>query len=119
MREAFRSNQTLQSAVATTLASPDLMSITGSRPNLKADYEKRYRGLTPAEVTDHLVELRGFLHHHTAKWADIWHPDDHEKYQVDAHVAGLTCGRLIQDAVFPLVYSDEGAERARSAMEAP
>lgn len=66
MQQAFRSNQTLQSAVVTTLASSELKTIANSRPRLRAAYEGTYRGRTPAEVTDRLVELRGFLHHHTA-----------------------------------------------------
>ena len=37
------------------------------------------------EILKKIVELRGFLHHHTLKRKDIWHPEDHNKYETDAH----------------------------------
>jgi hypothetical protein len=117
MKQAFRANQSLQAAIATTLVSKELNGLLEFRPHVRAAYVETYQGRAPGDATDHLVELRGFLHHHTAGRVSMWHPDDHEKYELDAHVVGMTCGHLIQDAVIPLVYSEEGAKRFEAALK--
>jgi hypothetical protein len=52
--------------------------------DLKSDYEKQYGRMAVDEVIESLVDLRGFLHHHTSKRKDIWHPEDHYEFTLDA-----------------------------------
>jgi len=31
-----------------------------------------------------MIELRGYLHHHTSKRRGIWNPEDQHRYEIDA-----------------------------------
>jgi hypothetical protein len=39
-----------------------------------------------AGVSDYLVEVRGFIHHHTMRRRGIWHPERQEEFEFDAFV---------------------------------
>jgi len=47
-------------------------------------FAKTYAKMTVEEALGRIIELRGYLHHHTAKRRDNWHPDDQHRYEVDA-----------------------------------
>ncbi len=55
-----------------------------SNPKLKQEYESKYKDKSPENIIDQIIELRGFLHHHTSKRKGIWHPENQDKYKLDA-----------------------------------
>ncbi|NOX65054.1 MAG: hypothetical protein GXO85_04460 [Chlorobi bacterium] len=55
-----------------------------SNPKLKQEYENKYKNKSPENIIDQIIELRGFLHHHTSKRKGIWHPENQDKYKLDA-----------------------------------
>ncbi len=116
MKEAFRNSQELQSAIDSSMRSPDFLNGLQYRAHLWPAFNLNYHGKSTEEITDRFVDLRGFLHHHSSLRPDIWHPDDHERYQVDADLLGRTCGTVIQAALFPLVFCQESADRFAAAV---
>lgn len=78
---AFSGSQTLCSYVQRAITYPGLM-LQDQRTREK--FNNTYAKMTVEEALSKIVELRGYLHHHTAKRRDNWHPDDQRRYEVDA-----------------------------------
>ena len=116
MKEAFRNSQALQSAVDLSVKSADLLKGLQYRAHVWSAFKSTYLGKSTEEITNRFADLRGFLHHHSSLRSDIWHPDDHEQYQVDADLLGRTCGTVIQTALFPLVFCQDSADRFAAAI---
>lgn len=52
---------------------------------------EQYEDKSEKDIITHIVELRGFLHHHTLKHKDIWHPDKQDRFKVDAFFLQSVC----------------------------
>jgi hypothetical protein len=59
-------------------------------------FREKFSRMTVEEYLEHVVDLRGFLHHHTQERSGIWDPEDQQKYEVDAVV--------LQDVVFNAIF---------------
>lgn len=81
-------------------------------PQEEAYHHEKYLSAQPEAVVDHIVELRGKLHHHSAKRAS-WHPAKEERYRIDAFflqaVTFSCCYRLAE----PHVFAAETVEECR------
>ena len=82
VEEAFKKSKQLREAIEKVMANP-AANATHRRSELES-FLKKYSGMSVEKIIEHIVELRGFLHHHTAKRKDIWHPEDHERYELEA-----------------------------------
>lgn len=56
-----------------------------------------YAQKDPMDIFDHLVKVRGELHHHTAQRRGIWHPGEQAAYRADAMFLGRTAHRVCLD----------------------
>lgn len=83
---------------------------------INARFDSTYRSKSETEIISTIVDLRGFLHHHTSKRRDIWHPSDKWTYSADAF--------LMQDIVHPLAhgsltrhaYSEKNLDKFKAAI---
>lgn len=107
VKQALQENAELCQLVQATLADEFLLAIMAREPKLVESFEKNYRNRSAQEILSHLVELRGFLHHHTRHRPGIWHPEDHSRFEFDAlvleHLAFAVAFKLME----PHVFSDK------------
>jgi hypothetical protein len=79
------------------------------------EYEQRYRDKSVDDAIDEIVELRGFLHHHSARRPDTWHPEDHARFESEA----LLLSSIAMDVAFVVAkQSVFDAETVREYQEA-
>jgi len=74
-------------------------------------YKKVYLNKSPEDVIGHIVDLRGFLHHHSLKRKDIWHPEKQDEYQVDALFLQNLCFKIAFALAEPLIFKKETIEK--------
>lgn len=107
VKDAMKGNAELLALVKKALTDELLIDMMKREPKLKAAFDKSYANKSASEVIDHLVEIRGFLHHHNAKRPGIWHPEDHKRFEIDA----LLIERIAFAVVFalsePFIFSEE------------
>jgi hypothetical protein len=53
-------------------------------PNFAQGKGSRLLALTPKQLVEHLVDLRGELHHHSLRKPGVWHPDKAHLFQEEA-----------------------------------
>jgi len=82
VEESFKQSEELKSAIVEVMADPKI-KVT-PKPDELQHFLKKYKSMSIDDIIKHIVELRGFLHHHTAKRKDIWHPEDHRRYKSEA-----------------------------------
>ncbi|TAJ10587.1 MAG: hypothetical protein EPO61_01900 [Nitrospirae bacterium] len=99
----FKTSPGLREAVDRALRDPGPAVVHEQR--VRHDYELKYRCKSPDDYLRHIVELRGFLHHHTQRRKGIWHPERQEKYETEA----LVLQAVAFNVIFPLAlkYLDD------------
>ena len=53
-------------------------------PKLAQQLTDKFADFDVDSLIDHIVELRGFFHHHTSKRRDVWHPSMQETYSLES-----------------------------------
>lgn len=107
VKQALQNSAELCQLVQATLADEFLQAAIAREPKLQEAFHNNYEGRSPAEVLDHFVELRGFLHHHTKGRPGIWHPEDHSRFELDAHVLEHLAFAIAFKLIEPHVFSDK------------
>lgn len=105
IEDAFNKSKPLAEAIREVMASPAL-SVTPRKPELQRFLEK-YSDMSVEGIIKHIVELRGFLHHHTGKRKGIWHPLDHNRYESEAHLLRAIAFSIAPKTVIDVLYSQE------------
>jgi len=82
LREAFVRAQPLRNALQEALDDPGL-ALSSSR-ELRRRFAALYAGKDVDQIIDHILELRGELHHHSSGGKTRWSPDDPEEFEVQA-----------------------------------
>lgn len=82
VKEEFLRSPEVLAAITTTL--PTLHQIPNRTFDEEAHIAEHYREKSPSDIVDHLVRLRGFLHHHAPRHPKAWHPEGHSRYRIDA-----------------------------------
>jgi hypothetical protein len=91
VKELFKGSPTLRAAVERALNAYEREPKTAE---LKRAFRQKYHRRSVDQVIDHLVNLRGFLHHHSLGTPGIWHPEGHSEYEIDALVIGRVAFEL-------------------------
>ncbi len=78
----FKNSKILIKSIMSAQNEPGSRILSNSK--LKQEYETKYKNKSPENIIDQIIELRGFLHHHTSKRKGIWHPENQDKYKLDA-----------------------------------
>lgn len=103
--EKFKKSKELRSCMQKALDAPDHEII--SDRNLSKIYTQKFAQKSIDEIIPHIVELRGFLHHHTIKNKRIWHPDNHNEYKVEALFLLTVCFNISMEMFCNLAFSEE------------
>jgi hypothetical protein len=105
---------------------PEIMELLArARAMLQEQDAGRLHGIksllakSDAELIDHLVDLRGMLHHHAMpRRKGRWHPEKHDAYEAEATVLFKLASIVAQHQNIPVLFSDsvtkamyEGAKR--------
>jgi hypothetical protein len=99
VKEEFKKSDALRGAIERVLSKPDeWLSIEPDPSGAVERFAKRYCSKDVDSIIDELVELRGFLHHHSKKRQDAWHPDDHRRFACEA----ILLARVAQDLAVEL-----------------
>jgi hypothetical protein len=99
----FMGSQELSQAVVKALQDPGPSVKHEAR--VGGEYERKYRQMSADEYLEHIIDLRGFLHHHTQRRKGIWHPERQEKYETEA----LVLQAVVYNVIFGLArnYFDD------------
>jgi len=109
LMSAMTSNAELASYIQATLSDPGPI-IAGSS-KLSQEFQREYGRKTVSETIGHLVDLRGFLHHHAARRPGIWHPEEQAKYELDALFLQFLCYRIVFDLAAKHIWADSVVEQ--------
>ena len=82
VQQAFMNSKPLTEAIQKVILDPE--STVQAKGRELEEFIKKYGAMSVEDIVEHVVELRGFLHHHTGKRKGIWHPEDHRRYQLEA-----------------------------------
>ncbi|HWR88426.1 MAG TPA: hypothetical protein VN277_08410, partial [Acidiferrobacterales bacterium] len=111
----FRQSNILQTAVGKGLASGLVQKVLARDERLKQEFAVRYLKKAHNEITDSFVELRGFLHHHSVMRPNVWHPEEHHRFKLDALVLSSVCFNVLSELTFPLLYCEDSARQYQHA----
>lgn len=112
VKEVLQKSQELLSLIQKATASGSSFDAIAMADRNRSDhFEKYYRNKSPEQIIDRLVELRGFLHHHSSRRPGIWHPEDHERFTVDAYVLERIAVAVALKLAEPFMFSEKTAQR--------
>ncbi len=86
---AFMGSPALTSAVQTSLASPGPLTATPAA--LRKRFEREFLGRDVEWYVEHVVDLRGVLHHHDSSRPGVWHPERQQAFELEATVLAQVC----------------------------
>jgi hypothetical protein len=90
--------------------------LAGANPHAQRTYQRRYGNATDEQVITTIVdELRGFLHHQSAKRPCTWHPSLPKGYGVDAHFLGAVCQCVLVNLVDEFLAADVANQKLTAA----
>lgn len=104
IKKRFLAANALQAAVRNFLET-DVRLIT-HKPDVGARIQRDYLRLTPEQVIDKIISLRGFLHHHTRKRTDMWHPERQSPFEADAVVLQSVALKVVSELSAAHIWSD-------------
>lgn len=97
----------LLNSLKSTLADPYLQQYFSSNSADAEKYKNDYLSRAPEALTRHLVDLRGFLHHHSKERKDIWHPEGHGRFFVDALFLNRVCHDIAFKIMKPVLFAPQ------------
>ena len=77
------------------------------RPHERKFYVELISNKSVDEVIKLMVNMRGFLHHHTEKRRDVWNPEDQERFKSEAFFLQNLCYKIAFDIFERRAYDDE------------
>lgn len=95
----FESSTSLVQTIADVLKR--VHKICKNDVRLVKDYEQRFKNLDEKGYILSMVELRGFLHHHTYKRVGMWNPEQQHRYELDALVLSEICFQILFQLAWP------------------
>lgn len=96
--EQLSSSPELTEAIEIELASqPD---IAPSEQRLIHQFNSTFKGMPVRQYLNHIVELRGFLHHHSLKRTGIWDANQQHDFELDCILLGQVTFRIL----FPIAW---------------
>jgi hypothetical protein len=102
---AFSNNSALTSQIEKAKQEPIFLGALSREPLQIRRAHEKYLSRTPDQILAHIVELRGYLHHHSSSRPGIWHPDDHSDYKADALFMQVLCYQIAFSISEPIVFS--------------
>jgi hypothetical protein len=85
--------------------------------DLANQVSEKFKGFDVDRLIDYMVDLRGFLHHHTSKRKNMWHPSRQGDYNVDALMFGHVALKLFVGLLFRYVDDPKVVNQYREMAE--
>ena len=100
----FKKSPLLRTAAQDAL---DFSEANFADQKIRMEFLKKFQSLDAERLIHYLVEKRGFLHHHTGRKRNNWHPAHEKEYEIDAlMIQGITLQVLVEE-VYALFESKE------------
>jgi hypothetical protein len=109
VQEAFKKSEPLRACIDHVLKDQD----SGHRDKEHHRFIENFKNKTTDQIIDHIVGLRGYLHHHSAKRKDGWHPEDHNRFKLDALLLHYISYRIAVETVFPRLYHEKTTAKCK------
>lgn len=87
----YRSSAELCRLLVETTSRPALFGEVCRDSRINERFLHAYQGKAPDDLISHIVNLRGELHHHSARKSGTWHPTDHVRFGADAYFLEYLC----------------------------
>jgi hypothetical protein len=101
---AFLNSSQLRSCVERAMKDPGPLIMLD--PRVRLAFERGYAGLSVEQAIAKMVELRGYLHHHTSKRRGIWSPEDQFRYEMDALFFQSVTYNVVLAIAEPYLYDE-------------
>ncbi len=111
--QSFMKSKELVSIVKESLQNP--CEIIQREHKLRLQFQEKYAKKSVEQVISEIVELRGFLHHHTAKRKDIWHPEKHKEYEMEAIFLQDVCFKIAFKVYGEVVFNEDTVAKYQAA----
>ncbi len=102
---AFLNSSQLRSCVQRGITDPGPMIMLDAR--IRGSFAQTYGKMSVENAIDKMIELRGYLHHHTSKRRGIWNPEDQHLYEIDALFFQTVTYNVIVAIAEPYLYSPD------------
>jgi hypothetical protein len=104
VKESFKSSKELKECIEEVFKEPSYISLR--RKDIERFMEK-YGQMSIDDIIDHIVDLRGFLHHHTPNRKDAWHPEEHKRYEIECNLFGAIAFCVAMRHVLKYIYRQD------------
>lgn len=111
---ALLRNSRLQSILEETIRDAGLHRVIARDNRILAAFRRDYVGKDAEAITRHLVDLRGFLHHHSSRRSDSWHPDEHVRFGADALFLQQVCLEVGFEVANPFWFDERVADEYKT-----
>jgi len=100
----FAHSSLLRSCISQVIHDPGRM--IRSSLKLMQEFHRTYGHMTVDKIVEKIVALRGYLHHHTQKRRDIWHPDEQIQFELDALVLQSVAFHVVFEVAREYLWDD-------------
>ncbi|MGE3701811.1 MAG: hypothetical protein AB7G08_23935 [Hyphomicrobiaceae bacterium] len=105
-------------------AAPEIVAAMSEARKIAAQEGRGMRRMTKLlalsdkQLIDHLVDMRGKLHHHALpRKASSWHPDKHKEFEVDALFLSFLAHAISQNQNLPVLFDEAMNAKIREVTE--
>jgi hypothetical protein len=102
----YLASQELRGLISDALRDPVLRANVRDHSQIEQSFRQTYEGKSPEAVINHLVRLRGELHHHTSRKSGVWHPTDHVRFGADAYFLQHLCLGIAFAVANPTLFAE-------------
>jgi len=102
----FSSSAVLCDTIENLKKNPDFHLFAGHNISSQ-EFTRTYGQKTKEQIIEYIVDLRGFLHHHTRERKNIWHPAKQREYAMDALVLLSLCQQILSVRVIEVLFSKD------------
>ena len=102
--EEFKKSQSLVAFAAQVLKEGEQAIVRrGTRTIVLDEFKQKLSNKTPEQYLEHIVNLRGFLHHHSLGHKRIWNPASEHEYEMDAILLSYLCFKICSTKVESII----------------
>jgi hypothetical protein len=104
VKEELKKSQILIATIAQVLKEGEQTILSrGIRTTVLDEFRQKFANKTPEQYLEHVVDLRGFLHHHTLQRKKIWNPTLEYEYELDAILLNCLCFKICSSKVESMI----------------
>jgi hypothetical protein len=102
--EELKKSQSLISFVTQVLKEAEQSILRrNTRTTILDEFRNKFSNMTPEKYLEQIVNLRGFLHHHSLEHKKIWNPALEHEYELDAILLSHLCFKVCSTKVEALI----------------